>query len=59
MEHYIKERSWKQILEFIKDVNRMYSKDEKRLNRGGMVYGANSGNFYRKSMVTQKYTQAI
>ncbi|MGL9726092.1 MAG: hypothetical protein ACR5KV_05645 [Wolbachia sp.] len=34
MEYYIKERSWKQILEFIKSVKGMHSKDEKRLNRG-------------------------
>lgn len=31
MESYIKERSWKQILEFIKGVKGMHSKDEKHL----------------------------
>ncbi len=36
MEYYIKERNWKQILEFIKG---MHSKNEKRLNRSSVVYG--------------------
>ncbi|OAM01650.1 MAG: transposase [Wolbachia endosymbiont of Dactylopius coccus] len=31
MEYYIKERNWKQILEFIKGIKGMHSKDEKRL----------------------------
>ncbi len=31
MEYYKKERNWKQVLEFIKGVKGMHSKDEKRL----------------------------
>ncbi|MFP3036467.1 MAG: transposase [Wolbachia sp.] len=31
MEYYIKEGIWKQILEFIKSIKGMHSKDEKRL----------------------------
>ncbi|WP_264703637.1 transposase [Wolbachia endosymbiont (group A) of Volucella inflata] len=31
MQYYIKEENWKQILEFIKSVKGMHSKDEKRL----------------------------
>ncbi|WP_406829629.1 hypothetical protein [Wolbachia endosymbiont (group A) of Trypoxylon clavicerum] len=31
MQYYFKEENWKQILEFIKSVKGMHSKDEKRL----------------------------
>lgn len=60
MEYYIKERNWKQILEFIKSVKGIYSKDEKRLNRSSVAYGTNSGGFCQKSMaITEVYTNDL
>ncbi len=49
MKYYIKERNWKQILEFIKGIKGMHSKDEKRLRifTEAVWYMARSGCQWR------------
>lgn len=63
MEYYIKERNWKQILEFIKGIKGMHSKDEKRLRifiEAVWREVVANGNFCQKSMaITEVYTNDL